>query len=389
MSGPRRLAAVVIAALAAAVPVLGTGASASADEGSHRSGFAPSAFIQTNAASGNTVLAYHRSANGSLTPAGVYPTGGLGASTAGAPSDPLASQGSLVADRRRGLLLGVNAGSDTVSVFRVRGTALRLTQVLSSGGDFPVSLAVSANRAYVVNAGGSGSVSTYRIDGGHLDAIRGSTRSLGLPEAASPPFFLSSPAQIGVSPDGRALVVTTKINGFTEVFPLDRRGVPADQPVRTATGPVPFPFLFDRSGRLVLADASGQAGTWRIDPDGGLTLLSAAAANQQAATCWLTAAGGYFYATNTGSDSITGYRAGVDGSLSLLDASGVTATTDAGPIDIAASVDGSFVYELNGNAGTAGIYAVAADGSLTRVGRLTGLPVQTPTSPGMEGLVVT
>ena len=353
MSGPRRLAVAVIAALAAVVPVLGTGTAASAHEGSHRSGFAPSAFIQSNAASGNTVLAYRRGADGSLTPAGSYPTGGLGASTAGAPSDPLASQASLVADRRRGLLFGsmparhgerlpsprdcVAADAGPVLGWRLPGVVGRLE---GSG--------LCVERRWI------GSVSSYRIDGQHLDAISGAIRSLGLPEAAEPPFFLSSPAQVGVSPDGRALVVTAKINGFTEVLPLDRRGVPAGQPVRTATGPVPFAFLFDRSGRLVLVDASGQAGTWQIEPDGGLTQLSAAAPNQQAATCWLTAAGDYYYATNTGSDSITGYRAGTDGSLSLLDASGVTAATDAGPIDIAASIDGSFVYELNGNAGTRG-----------------------------------
>jgi hypothetical protein len=42
---------------------------------------------------------------------------------------PLSSQGSLTFNRRRGLLYAVNAGSDTVSVFIVRGTTLRLMQV--------------------------------------------------------------------------------------------------------------------------------------------------------------------------------------------------------------------------------------------------------------------
>jgi hypothetical protein len=50
------------------------------------------------------------------------------------PTDPLSSQGSLTFDRRRGLLYAVNAGSDTVSVFAVRGTTLRLMQVIASGG---------------------------------------------------------------------------------------------------------------------------------------------------------------------------------------------------------------------------------------------------------------
>jgi hypothetical protein len=67
----------------------------------------------------------------------------------------------------------------------------------------------------------------------------------------------------------------------------------------------------------------------------------------------------------------------------------VTATTDAGPIDLAGTVDGHFLYELNGKAGTAGIYAVASDGGLTRTGTVTGLPVNSATAPGMEGIVVT
>src|SRR5207244_5302396 len=38
----------------------------------------PSVYTITNAASGNAVLAFHRAANGALTPAGTFPTGGTG-----------------------------------------------------------------------------------------------------------------------------------------------------------------------------------------------------------------------------------------------------------------------------------------------------------------------
>ena len=45
-----------------------------------------------------------------------------------------------------------------------------------------------------------------------LTPIPGSHRSLGLTPGVTPPF-LNTPGQIGFTPDGRQLVVTTKANG--------------------------------------------------------------------------------------------------------------------------------------------------------------------------------
>jgi hypothetical protein len=52
----------------------------------------------------------------------------------------------------------VNAGSNTISVFAVRGDRLALRQVLSSGGTFPVSVVVYGNLVYVLNALNGGSL---------------------------------------------------------------------------------------------------------------------------------------------------------------------------------------------------------------------------------------
>ena len=78
--------------------------------------------------------------------------------------------------------------------------------------------------------------------------------------------------------------------------------------------------------------------------------------------------------TNTASDTITGYAEAPDGQLELLHADGVSATTDAGPIDLAAAPGGRQVFELNGLAGDLGVYAVASDGTLTRIATVHGLP---------------
>ncbi len=85
----------------------------------------------------------------------------------------------------------------------------------------------------------------------------------------------------------------------------------------------------------MLADAGGSANTYHVLPSGALSPAGTTAANGQMATCWLVEARGYFYATNTASNTITGYLEAPDGQLELLHADGASAATDAGPIDIA------------------------------------------------------
>ena len=101
-------------------------------------------------------------------PAGSYATGGRGGILAGSVVDHTASQGSLTYDMRHGLLYAVNAGSNTISVFAVRGDRLALRQVLGSGGTFPVSVAVHGDLVYVLNALNGGSVQGYRVLGSFL-----------------------------------------------------------------------------------------------------------------------------------------------------------------------------------------------------------------------------
>src|SRR5438477_11372677 len=73
---------------------------------------APVVYVQTNEPAGNHVVVYDRGADGRLTQAGTYATGGDGGGAAGTESDRLASQGSLAYDARA-LLVGVQGGSDS------------------------------------------------------------------------------------------------------------------------------------------------------------------------------------------------------------------------------------------------------------------------------------
>src|SRR5438067_2594533 len=200
-------------------------------------------FVQTNDPARNAIVVYDRESDGSLRFAATYLTGGKGSRTIGAPSDPLASQGSLVYDRARRLLFAVNAGSDTVSIFDVEGDRLALNQVVPSGGPFPVSIAVRGKLVYVLDAGLAGFVSGFRIEQGRVEPIEGSTRTLGLANT-NPPFFLSSPAQVGFTRDGNHLRVTTKSFNFVEEFQDQQDGQLSAQPGRNPEAPLPFRFIF-------------------------------------------------------------------------------------------------------------------------------------------------
>src|ERR1700691_4345650 len=85
-------------------------------------------FVETDASAGNSVLSYRQSSDGTIAFSGRYATGGLGATSAGATADPLASQGGLVLANHGANLIATNPGSDTVTVFSVEGTRLKVEQ---------------------------------------------------------------------------------------------------------------------------------------------------------------------------------------------------------------------------------------------------------------------
>ena len=94
-------------------------------------------FVQTNDPSGNQVVSYLPTGSGLREVARVA-TGGNGISIAGSVVDKLASQGSLVYDPAEGLLVAVNGGSDSITVFRTFGPYLGFARVLPAGGSTPV-----------------------------------------------------------------------------------------------------------------------------------------------------------------------------------------------------------------------------------------------------------
>lgn len=332
-------------------------------------------FVQTDNLAGNSVVAYQRSPQGTLTEAGTYPTGGLGGALEGSVVDHLASQGSLALDAEAGLLFAVNAGSDTITEFAVHGTTLSRVATVPSGGQFPVSVTVHGDSLFVLNALGGGSIQGYRLIGGYPVPIHSWNQPLGLDPNATP-AFTHTPGQVAFTPDGSQLVVTTKANtNAVDVFDLAHDGTPALTPtVTTLPGAVPFAVDFDAAGHLLVAEAGPNAlASFAIAKSGALTPVASAPTGQEA-TCWIANVGSTFYLSNAASGTVSAFA--VNGSS--LTALGDTATA-GGTVDAAAA--GQFLYVQTGAEGIVDEFAVGAGGALEALGAVT-----VPGAVGGEGI---
>ena len=327
-------------------------------------------FTMSNAVQGNAVLAFARATDGTLRPAGVYTTGGTGTGAG------LGNQGGLALDESGSWLLVVNAGSNELSAFRVHeGGSLELTDRIASGGTTPISLTISHDVIYALNAGGAGNIAGFRLHNGTLSAIAGSSRPLSGSGVG--------PAEIAFDPSGQWLVVTEKTTNRLSTYSVNG-GVATGPTTTVASGVTPFGFAFSHNGTLIVSEAFGGAangsavssywnngnGTWRV--------ISASVPTTETSACWIvvTENGRFTYTTNATSGTITGYSVR-DGVLSRLNADGVTANIGAGssPTEMALSRNSQFLYAFSGGLNAIVAYSVSSDGSLTPLqGGATGLP---------------
>jgi 6-phosphogluconolactonase (cycloisomerase 2 family) len=334
-------------------------------------GAAGQVYTMSNAVSGNAVMAFDRATDGSLTPAGSYATGGSGS------GGGLGNQSALVITRNGRHLLAVNAGSNEVSSFRIRlNGSLELVNRVPSGGVSPISVTHAGGFVYVLNGGGTGNITGFLLStAGTLTPIAGSSRSLSSSAAGA--------AQVEFSPDGRWLVVTEKATNVIDTYAVNGAGMATGPVVNASVGATPFGFSFAPNGVLVVSEAFGGApdasavSSYRLQPSGALGVISPSVATTETAACWIliTPNGRYAYTTNTGSGTISGYRM-ERGTLTLLDADGVTGTTGAGsgPIDLAMTRDGAFLYSLNSGTGTVSAFSISSTGALTSAGGASALP---------------
>lgn len=349
-------------------------ASDDADDGpdDDRRGAVGAVYTMSNVATGNSVLQFNRAADGTLTAAGSFATGGLGAGRG------LGNQNALVLNKDRRWLFAVNAGSNEISVFAVKQSGLELVDKVASGGTRPVSLTVDDNLLYVLNAGGTDNITGFTIGRrGKLSPLPGSTRLLSGTGTA--------PAQVQFNPKGNVLVVTEKATNLIDTYTVGDDGLATGPFIHASAGVTPFGFAFDRRGRLLVADAAGGAtgassvSSYRVSGNGNIQAINPTVATTETAACWVVVSndGRFAYTTNAGSGSLSGYRIAQDGSLTLRDADGRTGDTGAGsaPLDMSLSRDGRYLYTLNSGHGAIGAFAVGTDGALVAIPGIGGLPV--------------
>lgn len=316
----------------------------------------------TNDVAGNAVAVFVRATDGTLTAAGSFATGGTGTGAS------LGSQGSVALSYESQLVFAVNAGSNDISVLRVGTTGLSLLSRTSSGGTLPISVTVSGNLVYVLNAGGAGNISGFTLDGaGVLTPIAGSIQPLS--------GSATDPAEVSFSPDGRQLVVTEKATNLIDVYPVDHNGVAGDRESFTSAGGTPFGFAFGPGKELLVTEAAdpGSATAYALNPSGNLRTLSGTVLTHQGAPCWaVITADGRFGFTGNGAGSVSGFSIRPNGRIALLDVNGASAVLGGGVNDIALSRGSGFLYVLQvSNGPSIQAYRVGDNGSLTALGAVT------------------
>jgi 6-phosphogluconolactonase (cycloisomerase 2 family) len=236
----------------------------------------------------------------------------------------------------------------------------------------PISLTVHRSTVYVLNAGGSGNISGFRLQSdGTLRQLDGSTQPLSNGGAGASP----QPAQISFHPDGNVLVVTEKATNLIDTYEVNKKGVAGAPVTHPSSGMTPFGFAFDQRDHLIVSEAFGGAAdasamsSYTVD-GAAFDPISASVPTTQTAACWVVVSkdGNYAYDTNTGSDSISSFQIEADGSLTLLDAQ--AGLTGDAPIDMALTNDGGILFSLAAAGALVDAFQVHSDGSLVHLGQV-------------------
>ncbi len=341
-----RPGAILLAASAAAAAVIAVPGTASAAVGA--SPVVGHVYVNDNTAGTNTIGVFDRHADGTLTPHAGSPFAAGGAGTGAG----LASQGALQISPNGRFLLAVDAGSNQISVLRIKPNgSLRQVPggIIASGGVLPVSVAIHRALVYVANAGTGGSNYTgFRLGrGGRLHPLAGSRR---LTAAPGSPF----PAQ-GLGPFG------------SEFRPTNPRQLFVSN-------------AHDGAG-------AGTVSAFRDSANGTLTSIgSSPFADNQTAPCWveITPDGRFLFTTNTASGTISRYWISPRGRLRLLGSTPARGT-GVGVVDLRLSPDSRFLYVDEIGAGAVAAFTVHG-GNLTE---LASSPAALPAGAAPAGIVVT
>jgi 6-phosphogluconolactonase (cycloisomerase 2 family) len=347
-------------------------------------------YVNDNTVGVNTVAGFNRNADGSLSPipGSPFAVGGSGA------GHPDASQGSLQLSADGRYLLAVDAGSNQISVLRIKpGGTLQVAEIVSSNGGNPVSIAVAGRLAYVANADpNSPNYTGFTLNaGGRLRPIPGSTVVL-------PPG--SQPGDVLFSGDGTKFVGTRVGTSQIDSFTVGADGLLTAAPgspfehqagvfgqFGSEFNPINSAQLFVSNAHTAAnTPAPGSVSAYSDAADGALTSIGASPfANDGTASCWVEVShdGRYLFTVNTASSTVSSYSIAADGSLASIASTPIT--NGKGAEDARLSPDGSTLWIVNSGADTLNAFSVNG-GTLTE---LTSSPTAGPANATPSGIVAT
>jgi len=332
-------------------------------------------YVNDNTKGTNTIGAFDRHADGTLTAEAGSPftAGGAGTGTG------LASQGALQFSADGRFVIAVDAGSNQISVLRIRPDgSLKLVShgVVSSGGLLPDSVAVFGDLVYVANSGVGSNYAGFRLrPNGRLDPIPGSTVTLASNAAPGDVLFNGTGTKLVGTEVGTSL-----IDSFTVGSGGRLTAAPGSPFTAQGLGPFGSEFRPTNPDQLFVSNAHngvgpngvglGTVSAFTDSTDGVLSPIGTSPfPDDQIAPCWveITHDGRYLFTVNTGSGTISSYRIATDGALTLLGSTTVGSGHGVGAVDARLSPDGGVLYVDESASGTVGAFTVSG-GSLTGLG---------------------
>jgi hypothetical protein len=339
-------------------------------------------YLDGNTVGENTIAAYDRAPNGSLTPTPGSPfaIGGAGLGAG------LGSQGAIqLADHGR-FVLAADAGSNQISVLRVNSDG-SLTPTagspFASDGVKPVSIAVHDNLVYVANDGNSTTSANYT--GFYLTPFG---QLIHLPfSTVQAPGAANDLGDVLFNSTGTNLVGTEVASSQIDSFRVHPFGYLSAAPgspypgqglgaFGSAFSPTVPNQLFVTNPHNVGNDV-GTVSAFNVAGDGRLfSIGNSPTADLQNGPCWVAVApnGRFVFVVNTGSGSVSRFSVGFAGNLTLLGTSPVNDNGGVGGTDAAISPDGQNLY-INETAAHGVAEMTVNGGNLTE---LPGSPVALP-----------
>jgi 6-phosphogluconolactonase len=418
-----RLVGVSLAAVALLIPWVANAASKQGQQGAKAgAGWVVTA---TNNPKGNALWVYKRAANGKLTKVASVLTGGRGIASEPPFGFPIVdSSGSITTTPNGKLIFVVNAGSNSVTSFRVTNSGVHRVSVAKTHGKLPISVASSGNLLYVVNEVSQNIYGWTFTPSGVLHPIAGSNQKLTAVTPKGKKDKVGVAAAIGFTSDGKVVAVTERglprHYGEINTFVLKPGGA-AGPAQAFATKGVANPFGFSAVGKYLLvsnagfvatpsgampnptdfSQFTGTVATYKVSPSGKVHFVSNASSNGRAA-CWLiiTKDGKVAVTTNTLSSGAppTGGPTSGQGAVATMSISPnghlhvlKQANTSPGfPGDEAFSHDDKYLYVIDPSIIVPGgshieVYRLGKNGSVTRIQTL---PAASPSTypPNLSGV---